>query len=167
VRSEELKAPATPSLVIGYWLLGCLRHCFFNFSSLIKKMALQSNAYQNYSLSTVNSSLKKQRKPKPFTIHHSPFTKILPINKTAESRRFGRAKRIRRHKTFLELSIFKKIQVALELVKRKLFSLFDVWHGQTYVLIGGAYGAPEFSILNSQFSIKNLPTQNRARSPKC
>jgi len=71
-RKSQEKSPAATLLVIGvlvYW--GRLRRYLSNISALIKKMALQSNAYQNYSLLTLNSSLQKQRKPKP-------FTKILP-----------------------------------------------------------------------------------------
>ena len=51
-------------------------------------MALLGNAYQNSSLLTPHSSLKKgvakQHNPKPFTIHHSPFTNSWDSNPTLQ-----------------------------------------------------------------------------------
>jgi len=74
--------------VIGYWLLvigdRALALLWAGMNSRFQKIALQSNAYQNSSLFTLHSSLKKQRKPKPFTIHHSPFTISWDSNPTLQ-----------------------------------------------------------------------------------
>ena len=80
--------------VISYWYIGILVYwgrlrCYLsNISFLIKKMALQSNAYQNSSLFTLHSSLKKgvakHRKPK-FSILNSQFSiKIYPLRNGVE-----------------------------------------------------------------------------------
>jgi len=63
-RKSQVVSPSATLLVIGilvYWehLRRYLSYLISDFSSFIKKIALQSNAYQNSSLLTINSSLKK------------------------------------------------------------------------------------------------------------
>jgi len=78
--------------IIGYWLLVIgSRASALNLAGMnsrFRKMALQSNAYQNSSLFTLHSSLKKgvaeQRKPK-FSILNSQFSiEIYPLRNGVE-----------------------------------------------------------------------------------